>query len=369
MPVPFFELDFLAVGSASKSGDAIAIEYQTETMPTSAVHIVDGGYRDDGERLEAHCSKYYSNTRIEHVVATHGDRDHVAGLWYVVECMDVGTLWMLRPWMYAEALLPHFPRFTTVQGLERHLRSSYPHLNKLEGIALQRGIPISEPTQGEIIGTFEVAAPSRINFLRFVIEDDKKAVLADGLVNTLSNGFVKAAATLRDLFAEWGVETFPSDDTSPRNAMSVVQFADIGGKRILLTGDAGRSSLNEAADWLESRFGFLPRINWFQVPHHGSRHNVSSEVLNRWFGHPRSPLQRFNPPDFEAIVSAAEKDPDHPRKVVLRALMHRGANVVSTEGVGICAGHNSRYRDGWGPAKPLEYPSSEEEIDSGNLAA
>lgn len=44
--------------------------------------------------------------------------------------------------------------------------------------------------------------------------------------------------------------------------------------------------------------------------------------------------------------------------------IHRGANVVSTEGKGICTSHNSSDRSGWGPATPLEHPTNEEEEEA-----
>lgn len=66
--------------------------------------------------------------------------------------------------------------------------------------------------------------------------------------------------------------------------MSVVQYANLHGHRILLTGDAGRAGLAEAADYAPFAGLALPGIDRFQVPHHGSRRNVSTEILDRWLG-------------------------------------------------------------------------------------
>ena len=39
---------------------------------------------------------------------------------------------------------------------------------------------------------------------------------------------------------------------------------------------------------------------------------------------------------FSAIVSANSNDDSHPKKATIRALVHRGANVVKTEGTIQC---------------------------------
>jgi hypothetical protein len=43
-------------------------------------------------------------------------------------------------------------------------------------------------------------------------------------------------------------------------------------------------ALTEAADYAPHIGLTLPRIDRFQVPHHGSRRNVSTEILDRWLG-------------------------------------------------------------------------------------
>ncbi|MET4121975.1 beta-lactamase superfamily II metal-dependent hydrolase [Bradyrhizobium sp. JR1.5] len=61
--------------------------------------------------------------------------------------------------------------------------------------------------------------------------------------------------------------------------MSVVQFAYLNGHKIVLTGDAGRSALTEAAEFAPQAGLYLPGVDRFQVPHHGERRNVSTELL------------------------------------------------------------------------------------------
>jgi beta-lactamase superfamily II metal-dependent hydrolase len=149
--------------------------------------------------------------------------------------------------------------------------------------------------------------------------------------------------------------------------MSVVQYAHLCGKRLLLTGDAGRAALKEAADFAPYVGLVLPGIDRFQVPHHGSRRNVSTEVLDLWLGE-RLPAQLLNGQDkFQALISSAKEDEAHPRKAVVRACYHRGAGVYATEGNSLCSFNNAPDRN-WGPAQPLAYPQEQEEAAGGKSA-
>lgn len=170
----------------------------------------------------------------------------------------------------------------------------------------------------------------------------------------------EAAGKLRKLVkGAWGHEIFSPNETSAENEMSVVQYANLCGKRILLTADAGRSALTEAADFVPSVGLQLPGIDHFQVPHHGSRRNVSTKVLDRWLG-PRLVAQGGSA-KFHAFNSSAKADEAHPRKAVKRAIIHRGGNFYVTEGQSIRTSMNARRRDGRGAATPASYPEEQEE--------
>ncbi|TAI60737.1 MBL fold metallo-hydrolase [Bradyrhizobium sp. Leo170] len=169
------------------------------------IHVVDGGYQLTGEKVVNFINKYYGNPkRIAHVVATHNDGDHAGGLQRVLEDFEVGALWMLRPWIYAEELLPRFKRFTTVDGLGKALKEAYSNLAALEEIAVRRKIQIYEPFQGATIGAFRVMAPTRSRFLDLVVSSEKTPE-EKGLLETARDAVVrlmKEAAVL--VKAAWG---------------------------------------------------------------------------------------------------------------------------------------------------------------------
>lgn len=357
----FYEIDFLPVGT-TKSGDAICLRYEFNGQ--AYVHVVDGGYEEDGQNLLDHLSTFYGSTSVDHVVATHPDGDHAVGLRKVLEEANVGVLWMNRPWAYAEELLPYFAKYTNAENLGKALKGVFPNLAKLEEIATDRGIPIIDAFQGAQIGAFTVLAPSREAFFSYVIDDDRtpKAASVTATHGGMFEGAVRIVAEgVRLIMAAWGAEKFPADDTSPRNNMSIVQFADFSGKRVVLTADAGRAALDEAANYAPLAGLSLPahQISVMQVPHHGSRHNVSTETLDRWLGGVGEEHQETRS---HAIVSAGKDDVDHPRQVVVRAFMHRGAKVSQTKGKKLCfSGGAAPGREGWVSVSPLVYPTGYEE--------
>jgi beta-lactamase superfamily II metal-dependent hydrolase len=323
----FFEVDFLQVNS-ERSGDAIAIRYQLGQEWW--VHVVDGGYQSTTAGLAAHIRNRFGTNVINHMVVTHPDQDHAEGLATLAETMEVQCLWMLRPWLHSSFLLPYFARYTSAENLSVRLRQCFPYIDALEKVAIRRGILIKEPFQGESIGPFKVLAPSPGRYFQLVISSDKTPQEKSEL-GILSSFFDIAKPIARFIRAGWGSEKFSTEETSTENEMSVIQYASLVGREIVLTGDAGRGAMNEAAAYAPQAGLFLPGVSDFQVPHHGGRRNVNSAILNQWLGPVLPSLLPEGHELFQAVISASEEDADHPRKAVLRGLLDRGAKILNTE--------------------------------------
>ena len=246
----FFEIDFLEVHT-KKSGDAVGVRYETSGI--IFIHVIDGGYAATGDSLVQHINEYYGNpSYIDHVVVTHPDQDHAEGIQAVLEHFAVGALWMLLPWNYVDILIDRFDRYTNSDNLKKKLREAYPYLAELEKIANRKGIPVYEPFQGVQIGAFIVLAPSQSRYLDSVVTSAKtpQEVAVDGLLVEAGRMFLRAAKMATSfVWAAWGAEVFPDEGTSNENEMSVIQFARLCDEAIVLTADAGRDGLAEAADY------------------------------------------------------------------------------------------------------------------------
>ena len=345
----FLEIDFIEAGD-NGSGDAIAIRHRHNGV--NRIYVVDGGYTEDGQKIVRHVREHYDNpSLIDHVVLTHSDADHASGLQSVLSEFQVSHLWMNRPWVHVNDLMPMFKNYQDRGRLISRLKRDFPKVAELEEIAKENGISINDAFRGDAIGEFTVLSPHRTTYLELIVESDKTPVQS-----TVLKALLQELAS----FAAWGEENLKGDSegTTAENETSIVQFADVCGKKVLLTGDAGVRALTEAHQASCQLGKAIRLLDWFQAPHHGSRRNLSSDVLDTWLG------GRLTGPVSNAtglaIISANQNDSEHPKKAVVRALIHRGRRVFQTSGTlhVFSGGAPSR---GWSSATPLEYPSDQED--------
>ena len=325
IPMPF-EVDFLPVGDSY--GDAIVVRYG-EDNPGYLLHVIDGGRTETADTIIGHIEKYYPGYYINHMVVSHADDDHASGLVGVLESFTVKNLWMNRPWLYAQETLQHFHGNFTLQGLIQDMKDRHPYLVKLEELANAQGAQIHEVFQEATIGLFTVLAPTRDRYIALIPEFEKTpaayktedAAPKFGLLKSLTE------AAKKWLEEKWDVETLsdnPQPPTSASNESCVVQYGALEeGKTVLLTADVGPVGLAEAADYAVT-LG-LSRPDFVQVPHHGSRHNVTPDVLDRWLG----PRQAQGTKIGTAFCSIGGKKPEYPRGQVKNAFMRRGYLVYA----------------------------------------
>src|ERR1043166_10313837 len=118
-----YEVDVLPIGE-KKSGDAICIRYGTPQTGYTII-LIDGGYSDDSDKIIRHIETHYKTNRIDHIILSHADNDHACGLIGVMEHFEVGALWMNRPWLYAQQILPSFHGNFGLQGLIDDIKSKH----------------------------------------------------------------------------------------------------------------------------------------------------------------------------------------------------------------------------------------------------
>ena len=344
-----YEIDFLPVGNGERSGDAICIRYGTPG--NYKVMVYDGGTKESGEKLVEHIRLHYETTHVDYVVCSHPDGDHASGLSAVLENMTVGELWMHRPWEYSAVICQYFKdgRITD-ESLAARLKDKMAAAHALEELAWEKDIPLYEPFKGAKIGAFYVMSPDSEWYVHTLIPDfaksPEKKLAADFSESLLKSLYASAKNAAAGIAENWGFETLREDvSTSAENESSVVLYGVIAEKGILLTGDAGVQALANTASYAESRGVSIPNnLRFAQVPHHGSRNNVSPSVLDRLIG-PKtySPVSESR---LTAFVSAAKDSEIHPRKMVVNGFLRRGASVMSTKGQTICHHHNMA-RNGW----------------------
>jgi beta-lactamase superfamily II metal-dependent hydrolase len=352
-----FELEFMPVGNGESSGDAIVLRYM-HTPGNWRVGVIDGGYLENGEAICAHIEQYYGTRQINFVVSTHPDNDHMSGLRVVLESMRVDELWMHVPHAHAARIIHLFrSRRWQVANLETELRRSYNYVEELLDLATAQGTKVRFPFQGESIGPFTVLSPT-LNAYEKLLPQFRDTPPPDLDVIRALGHLIEAVGRRvsrmirKDVPENWLTETLrEGGTTAPENESSVVLYGDLGSGGILLTADAGLVSLQAAIHHL-GRIGiFLPTALYlFQVPHHGSRNNLSPSMLDQILG--SRLLVEGTTRQIQAIVSAGKEDPDHPREVVVNALVRRGVRPIVTRG-SIIRFAKDVQREGWAPAPTL----------------
>ena len=302
------EIDMLSLGDA----DCILV---TQWYGLEAQRVlIDGGNKGDINKVRS----FLHARGVQHlddVICTHPHDDHAGGLVNLLDMnfISVGRMWMHIPQNYVD------PNRVTgalnrTQGLTRArvIQESLQTVSDLETSCHRRRISISEPFQGDEIGMLTVIGPSCEYYRELVAHfSDPDAIRAteslvsDNIYQTLSELILEGtpASTTGALL--------PNPNTTPENNSTAILGVAHDSKLHLFTGDAGAQALTLAAEAYN-----LQNCHWMQIPHHGSRRNITESLITHF--QPRT-----------AFVSAAG-NLKHPRQAVVNAFKRAGARVYST---------------------------------------
>jgi beta-lactamase superfamily II metal-dependent hydrolase len=356
------EIDFLAVGDASKSGDAIAVRFGNlhGKREEQTVITIDGGTKESGDNLVEHIKTHFGTTSVDFAFLTHPDADHASGMCEVLEKLKVGAVVMHRPWEHSEAIHDLFDDGrTSPDSISERSRENLAAAHEVEKLALAKNIDIIEPFAGLATpdGIIRVLGPTQDFYRESLTRFDYMPELAEVTAKSFSMSLFNAAAQVINWVAEkWDSELLvePGDDaTSPENNSSMILLITVNDKHHLFTGDAGVPALSGALDYAANILVDWSKLKFIQTPHHGSKRNIGPSVLNRLFGGPK-PLG--NIPNKTTFVSAAkEGDPKHPNKRVTNAFLRRGVKSFVTAGQGKRHHDDAPAREGWSSATPIPF--------------
>lgn len=321
-------VDMINVGK----GDALFIELhgQNETPYTVCI---DGGTQEHGNTLAQHTKSYFGNS-INVAICTHPDTDHIGGLSTILEKCSVTYLVLNDPRdYYDENALLKIARsaFTTEQyGV---FKSAFDRIDSLKQIARSNSVKVLS-----LFGSNKSVAT--IDDWNLYIVNPSVQLFSDlwGQEDTIKNWFSADVDDL-DRLIKMGNSILddPNIDTAPINNTSIMLFIEGYGRKYLFTGDAGKKAIREARTIKD-----LSSLSWLDIPHHGSRRNIDTEIL-----------KHFSPTTAYISSPGTSK---HPRKAVIKKLQEIGAEVYST-----CKTKGSLYhhrnlpnRAGYSKATPWE---------------
>lgn len=320
-----------AVGDATWHGDAIALRFGNLAGPRSeqVVIVIDGGREHDGENLVGFIKNEFQTRRVDAVIATHPDADHLAGLAVVLRSLSVERLLIHSPWKYNDEIeaLRYGKRLDNVD-IDPGVRDGLRTVRDLLDLAARKDVRVLEPFQG--LAGFDrrlhILGPSR-GYYQQLVRD---------FLRPPTRG--ATAAHIEMLTEDADHETLDETDTAtPEDNSSVVTLLTVDNFTCLFTGDAGILALYDVADYADARSVDLRDLTVFQAPHHGSAGHISPTILDRI-----QPMEAF-------ISANPGPPPTLPSAQVTNALLRRGATVWLTNDHGIVASYGEvPRRDGAG---------------------
>ncbi len=175
-----------------------------------------------------------------------------------------------------------------------------------------------------------ICSLSKEFYLELLVETNKTPLEDDtenskSLLKKTTDIFTEAPKYIFALIESWFDDSLRENEkTSPDNETSVVIRGIVDNKGFLLCGDAGIRALNKAMDYLETNGEDIKdKVDFYQIPHHGGRHNISPSLLDRMLGHIVEEGETINKSAFASVA----KNSDHPLRMVTNAYIRRGVNL------------------------------------------
>ncbi len=311
-----FEVFFLYLGNA----DCIFIRYYNQGIKSTV--LIDGGCKRHAPIVRDFLRSLGEST-INHLICSHHHEDHAAGL---VELVKDTTLVFGQAWVHTGLLAIDGidrNRFLIYENLLRRIQESKKIQTDLLAALNARRIPIQEPFAFAEIGPIAIVSPTRefYNAQLGLIHEDAIAKALDDrykkrdLRNLMETVFGRAAETEEEEGELGGEPTSPENEIS---TVLVLPWTNTTGitQKFLLTSDSGTAALSELKARSQNASDLLRNLEWMQIPHHGSRRNLNSDLINY-----------FNPKT--AFVSA-EGSKKHPSTKLVNAIKQNGRTVYST---------------------------------------
>ena len=321
-----YHIEMLSVGAA----DAFIL-YVIDTQGVGHLILIDAGNYKDGDMLVKHIRMYYNNPIIDFAIVTHSDDDHYGGFVRMLEKInseDKDAITIKRFWVN-DPSLNHID-VKDVKGINRQqtvnnkARTVYncgqqnlldmidslriPRSEKFAEIKNDvRGLPIIVP-HDPLYTFLYIIGPTRKYYEELIprFRDELKYKESDAMYRESSD--VETEQSLSPTLDN------AVDDSSAHNQSSmIILFKPNDDEKYLFMGDAGREAFEKIPFFHRN---IIRDVDWLKVPHHGSKHNLDSEMI-RWIK-PKV-----------AYISANTTD-EYANQCTINALKRAGCSVYST---------------------------------------
>lgn len=327
-----YEIEMLSVGAA----DAIILKYFNASNQEIVI-LIDAGNKKDGKKIVDNINKWTEQKYIDLAICTHPDGDHIGGFFYVVEHLRIEEFWIHDPSNHRSELDKLRNEIHESDILEKSLKyviESLDYSTNLLSIIDSKGIKRDvEPFAGleykyaplRVIGPtkdYYLALLSRFRDINSLYKEEElleKSMRGDELITESLN-----SQQLLDR----------DNERSKENNSSVVLLFEPEDKKYLFTSDAGPEALKKAHDEYD-----LSSLDWLDVPHHGSRYNLTTELINI----------------FKSKISyiSCDGSKHYPSPAVVKELRKAGSKIYSTASGSKLHRRGTDLRPGYTKAIPL----------------
>lgn len=338
-----YEIDMLDV----KAADAFLIHAFTEYngVEYEYVVLVDAGNEGDGKKILNHINTYYGQKYIDLAICTHCDSDHYGGFKELIEehgkkgPFSIEKIWVHDPYRHVDVDDVKYIR--NEQTLRKRLNDAYAFSDgsSLLDLIDKAGINREKPFMGKTYDPINlfVLGPDKTYYESLILDFRVDLDFKEEQQDDVYEGFNKLFYNTEDDFLSKALDN-AKDDPSKVNQSSVIFAIGVENDVLLFTGDAGREALQRVINM--DHKGVLKNLKWLKVPHHGSKHNLNSAIIN--YFHP------------EISYISTEKYGKYANICTVNALKKVG-DVYSThkDRQSLWHHHNTDDRESYSKAEPL----------------
>lgn len=339
-----FTIDFIDVGD----GDAIIV-WARDANVKDIVFFIDGGDTGCGQKVVDHYRQYIEPHLLQkHLIGfvnSHPHADHINGLLEILDLLGDKIQFAIYNDPVECITTEHREKIKKAYLAKEdeditHLYEEFQDIEKLNLFCKKYNVSRYKALAGMNIywgNAFKILSPSEDFYVNLVQHFSDIEFLKSVEFKKLK---LSANTSISEELAPCEVVD-EVNDTSPENLTStVIQLTDGAGNKYILTGDAGV----DAFDYMESEGFTTANIRLVQLPHHGSRRNISSQ----W-------IAKFNPNFYVASAAGNNK---HPRRALINCVKRNLGNcrVYSTHNSGTltyCTDSSVFPIRGWISATPL----------------
>jgi beta-lactamase superfamily II metal-dependent hydrolase len=322
-------------------GDCILLQYGTAR--TRHRVLIDGGLEGNWRRLRDRLAAFGQPCMLDLLVITHIDADHIGGIVKMLE-QAPETIDPQDVWFNGREQLEEFDdRFGEAQGerlSQRIAQLRWPHNQPFGGKAVvvreNQELPVVSLPGGATITLLSPGPRELSRLLAHWPETLARAGILDGEAHlgaseeAESEGGITADDRLGDRVRELADSEFDEDDARA-NGSSIAFLFEWNEKRVLFGADAFPSVLRHNLAKLGQE---RVELDAFKVPHHGSRKNLDTDLLDV-IECPRYLIStngaRFGHPSDEAIARILVHDRPAQKQLLFNYTSDRNQHWASSE--------------------------------------